>query len=265
MNFIEKYNCILCKYNKYNKNGDSCFNHQEKDEYGYPIVECKSLSNVYYGTLIKYFPFKQIYNICTEITYKKEEKYNKEMNKKYGDYSLENDEIKFVWGMKSYDDLSGSEANLYTMNDIDIVYNKKENKYMLGIETAYIFENHADECSYLKNCLVAFTKYMDDNRLKKNKPYVLFMNDLCPSMKAKSIEELYANFKIFVNGFCNQDIDTHGCEYCDTGLPLAYGRTNSQTISIRYSNELIACAYDKRVASGKIKYCPMCGKKLKEE
>ena len=130
--------------------------------------------------------------------------------------------------------------SLYTMNDIDIVYNKKENKYMLGIETAYIFENHADECSYLKNCLVAFTKYMDDNRLKKNKPYVLFMNDLCPSMKAKSIEELYANFKIFVNGFCNQDIDTHGCEYCDTGLPLAYGRTNSQTISIRYSNELIA-------------------------
>ena len=59
--------------------------------------------------------------------------------------------------------------------------------------------------------------------------------------------------------------DVKGCEYCDTGLPLAYGRTNSQTISIRYPNELISYEYDKKVAAGKIKYCPMCGKKLKEE
>lgn len=262
MNFIEKYNCILCKYNKYNKNGDSCFNHQEKDEYGYPIVECKSLSNVYYGTLIKYFPFKQIHNIRTYMSYKKEEKYNKEMNDKYGDHTLENDDIKFIWGVKSGDDLSGSDANLYTMNDIDIVYDKKNSEYMLGVETAYIFENHAAECSYLKDCLAAFTKYME---LKKNEPYRFFMNDLCTNMRADSIGELYTNFKIFVDGFCNQDIDTHVCEYCDTGLPLAYGRTNSQTISIRNSNELIACTYDKKVAAGKIKYCPMCGKKLEEE
>lgn len=59
--------------------------------------------------------------------------------------------------------------------------------------------------------------------------------------------------------------DLHGCDYCDIGIPLAYGRTNSQTISIRYPNELISYAYDKKVAAGKIKYCPMCGKKLKEE
>ena len=60
MRLFDKYNCILCKYNKYNKGDDSCFNHQEKDEYGYPIGECKSLSNIYYGTLINFFPFKQI-------------------------------------------------------------------------------------------------------------------------------------------------------------------------------------------------------------
>lgn len=176
-----------------------------------------------------------------------------------------NDDIKFIWGVKSLDDLSGSDANLYTMNDIDIVYDKKKSEYMLGIETAYLFDSFEAECNYLVDCLNAFTKYMDDNGLKRNEPYTLFMSDTCTSMAAKSIEELYMNFKIFVDGFCNQDIDTHGCEYCDTGLPLAYGRTNSQTISIRYSNELIACAYDKKVASGKIKYCPMCGKKLKGE
>ena len=58
------------------------------------------------------------------------------MNKdKHEDYSLETDEIRFIWGKKSYDDLSDLDANLYTLNDIDIVYNKKNNKYMLGVET----------------------------------------------------------------------------------------------------------------------------------
>ena len=41
MNLFDKYNCILCKYNKYNKGNDSCFNHREKDKYGYPVGECK--------------------------------------------------------------------------------------------------------------------------------------------------------------------------------------------------------------------------------
>ena len=207
MSFIDKYNCILCKYNNYNKDGGSCFNHQEKDEYGYPVGECKSLSNIYYGIILKFFPFKQIHNFRTERTWRKEEKYNEEMDKKYGDCSLENDDMKFIWGVKSWDDLSGHDACIYTMNDIDITYDKKEKKYMLGIETAYGFKTHAAECEYLQDCIKAFTKYMDDNGLEKNKPYQLFFSNPCTSMEAESIEELYTNFKIFVDGFCNQDID----------------------------------------------------------
>ena len=83
MSFIDKYNCILCKYSKYNKNGGSCFDHQEKDEYGHPIGECKSLSNIYYGVLIKFFPFKQVHDFLTERAWRKEEKYNNEMDEKY--------------------------------------------------------------------------------------------------------------------------------------------------------------------------------------
>lgn len=207
MGFIDRHNCILCKYNKYNKNGDSCFHHREKDEYGYPVGECRTLSNIYYGTLLNFFPFKQIDDFRTERTWRKEEKYTKEMDEKYGDCSLEDDDIKFIWGVKSWDDLSGADACLYTMNDIDLTYDKKKKVYMLGIETAYMFDTHADECDYLKNCLKAFTKYMDDNCLKKNEPYPLFMSNPCTSMTAETIEELYINFKIFVDGFCNQDID----------------------------------------------------------
>ena len=207
MSFIDKHNCILCKYNKYNKDGDLCWNHREKDEDGYPIGECKSLSNIYYGTILRFFPFRQIHDFRTERSWRKEEKYNEEMDKKYGDCALENNDMKFIWGVKSYDDLSNHDACMHTMNDIDIVYDKKEKKYILGIETAYMFKTHAAECGYLKDCLNAFTKYMDDNGLKKNKPYMLFFSNPCLSMEAESIEELYVNFKIFVDGFCNQNID----------------------------------------------------------
>ena len=47
---------------------------------------------------------------------------------------------------------------MYTMNDIDITYDKKKNKYILGIETAYMFKSHADECDYLQDCLKAISK-----------------------------------------------------------------------------------------------------------
>ena len=201
MKLFEKYNCILCKYNKYNKGNDSCFNHRKKDEYGYPVGECKSLSNIYYGTIVKFFPFKQIHDFRTERAWRKEEKYNEKMEEKYGDCSLETDDFKFIWGIKSYDDLSCADACLYTMNDIDIIYDKKKKEYILGIETAYLFKTYNDECKYLSDCLKAFTKYMDDNGLNKNEPFRLFMNNPCTSIMANSIEELYTNFKIFVNGY----------------------------------------------------------------
>lgn len=134
----------------------------------------------------------------------KYKKYNKDMDKKYGDSSFENDSIKYIWGVKSFDDLSGADCCLDTMNDIDIIYDKKNKKYMLGIETAYTFENYDSECVYLKKCLDAFTKYMDNNNLNKNEKFYLFFSKPETSTRANSIEELYTNFKIFVDGFCNQ-------------------------------------------------------------
>lgn len=191
---MKKYrNCMLCPYKK----EEDCSSHNK----------CYSLSNIYYGTIVKLFPFKQINNFLTEITWRKENKHMEAMDKKYGNYALETDETKFIWGIKSGDDLTGKDVCMWTMNDIDITYDKKSQKYMLGIETAYMFKCHDAECDYLRDCLRAFTKYMDDNGLKKNEPYMLFMSDPCTSMVADTIEELYTNFKIFVDGFCNQEVD----------------------------------------------------------
>lgn len=136
---------------------------------------------------------------------KKYDKECKKLDQKYGNYMLEDDDIKFIWGVKSWDDLSGEEASIYTMNDIDIIYDKKEKKYALGIETAYMFKNHAAECRYLQDCLNAFTQYMKDNNLSMNEHFMLFMNNTCCDIKADTIEELYTNFKIFVDGFCAQE------------------------------------------------------------
>lgn len=214
MRLFDKYSCILCKYKKYNKEKEyGCWEARGLDEYGYPIGECKSLSNIYYGTILKFFPFKQIHSLKTRFDYWKYDKYLEKMDKEYGNYALETDETKFIWGIKSWDDLTGQDACMWTMNDIDITYNKKKKEYMLGIETAYMFKTHVDECDYLRKCLDAFTKYMDDNGLQKNKPYILFMSNPCTSMVAESIEKLYVNFKIFVDGFCNQDVDMDK-EFC---------------------------------------------------
>ena len=187
----------------------------EKNEYGYPIGECNSLSNIYYGKFIKHFPFKQINRFLTKRAYKKKEKYDDAMDKKYGDCFVETDDLKFIWGVTSFDEWTSHEANFYTMNDIDIIYDKQKKEYILGVETAYIFETYQAECNYLQKCLDAFTQYMDDNELDKNKHYRLFMSEPCTNVRADSIEELYTNFKIFVNGFCNQNIDMGEKKYED--------------------------------------------------
>ena len=52
MKLLEKYSCIFCKYRKLNKNHDyACMDSWEKDESGYPIGKCNSLSNIYYVVL----------------------------------------------------------------------------------------------------------------------------------------------------------------------------------------------------------------------
>ena len=148
-------------------------------------------------------------NIIDKIKFwswnKKEEANERKMKKKYPTWNPENwiDDLEFVWGIKSYDCLARCDANIYTMNDIEIDFDHKDNMYYLSIETAYAFKDKQAECKYLKGLLKCLEEYMDDNGLNKNEPYMLFMNNPCTNMTAKTIEELYTNFKIFVNGFCS--------------------------------------------------------------
>lgn len=110
--------------------------------------------------------------------------------------------MQFVWGVKSGDDLTNSvEANLHTLNDIDIIYDRETGMYSLGIETAYIFESKKDEIEYLSNLLDLFSKYMIQHNYCQHEAYNLWMINPKITLEAASIPELYAQFKIFVEGY----------------------------------------------------------------
>ena len=205
MNLFDKYNCILCKYNKYNKGDDSCWNHQEKDEYGYPLGKCMSLSNIYYGKIIKWFPFNVIDKIASEILWKRADKYYKDFNED----CTENNDMKFIFGVMSWDDLSSAtEPNLLTMNDFDLIYLKDEKKYILGIETAYKFKDKQSEKEYLQELLNKFTKWMQDNGFNTDSSlnsygdmFEVFTDGININSHFDTIEDAYRTFKLLVNGY----------------------------------------------------------------
>ena len=126
---------------------------------------------------------------------------NNELKSEYEDDKYNCGSLKYIWGVKSWDDITNKNACLHTMNDIDIIYNRDTKLYNLSIETIYMFEGNKEEeeCKYLRHLLDKFSKYMDNNNLSKDYKTYLAMYDC---FSAETIEELYFKFKIFVGGYC---------------------------------------------------------------
>lgn len=183
-------NCLFCKY-KYDSN--ACFHATFEQNY-----QCPSLSNIFYGKIVKLPIIKQIYNFYEDIKLKYlEKKYDKEYISEY-----ETTNMKFIWGLKSFDDLCNCEANLHTMNDLDLIYLKDEDKYILGLETIYMFNPEEGKYEYLQDLLYNFTKFMEHNEYDTTHEFSLY-EDICITNHFDSIEEAYAAFKMYVNGFCS--------------------------------------------------------------
>jgi hypothetical protein len=130
--------------------------------------------------------------------YLEEIKINK-LIKKYPKWSYENwnNDIEFIWGIKSWDDTTGQPVCMYTMNDLELVYNHITKLYSLDIETIYQFDSFKDEVEYLEGLLDKFTEFMNKSNLKTN--YITYSKYEIVRI-AETIEELYTNFKMFVNG-----------------------------------------------------------------
>lgn len=117
------------------------------------------------------------------------------------DYIFE-DEV-FIWGIKSFDDLSDEPASLYTLNDIDLTYNGKTNLYSLGIETIFQFDDIKDEIRYITDLLDRFTDWMEECGYSTNYKlsYADVLNGVNSAQKFTSIEQAYAWFKFQVTSF----------------------------------------------------------------
>ena len=186
----EKLECILCKYKN---NPEECKKRVYSSNW-----HCPTLQNIYYGKLIDHYPFKMVHKIHVLIADNKANHYYDSFNKDF----TENDNFKFIFGIKSYDDLSyNSDANLLTMNDLDVLYNKKNNTYSWSVEYIYSFETKDGKKEYLSRLLNCFHKFMKENGYNTQVDgfHTVFAN--CTEFD--SLEECYANFKCCVNGYIN--------------------------------------------------------------
>lgn len=185
--------CIFCKY-KYDKG--ACITAALHDDW-----KCPSVSNILHGKVFKLPVIKQIYDYISD---KQMEKDLKAWEEQYISEN-ETEDMLFVWGVLSGDDLSSTTANLYSINDLDLIYYKNEHKYSLGVETNYMFKENG-HYGYMKSLLDEFTKWMNENDYDTNRELSLwkvFTDGIIINTKFESIEEAYTTFKMMVNGYCS--------------------------------------------------------------
>ncbi len=185
------WKCLKCK----NKRNDYCYN------------QCDSLNNKSYPSLSNigwHLPIiKHIKSLILDLQYKKEIK--KEEKEYISEY--ETTTMKHIFGVVAYDDLTSNHANLYTMNDLDLTYLKDKKKYILGVETIYMFKNKNGDKEYMKQLLDIFTKWMIDNNYKINSPclWEVFTDGWNINTEFDTIEDAYAMFKLLVGGYILND------------------------------------------------------------
>lgn len=164
---------------------------------------CPSVSNILYGVIFEIPIIKQVYGYVSNKRFDRQMKIEEEVFQKYGD--CEDESIKLVFGIKSYDDLCRCGANLYTMNDLEVVYHKGTKQYSISIESIYQWDDKSGIANYLQSLLNQFTKYMIDNNLSTNYKisfYDIFYGKIAIECEADTIEECYAKFKFMVEGYC---------------------------------------------------------------
>lgn len=67
----------------------------------------------------------------------------------------------YIWGLKSYDDLTpGDEPNFFTMNDIDVWFDDYDKKYHLAFEELLQFERSDGIILHLRSLADAYRRFL---------------------------------------------------------------------------------------------------------
>lgn len=138
----------------------------------------------------------------------REWRYRRKYKKLYPDWE-DNEynisEFKFIWGLRSGDDLSSfKDTNFYTMNDLDLYYDRKREVYILDIECSYIFDSTEAEVKYLRGLRESLKEYLLSQGVEFNfKPRLwnAYLGAKKAFCEADTLEELYWQFNTFVKGF----------------------------------------------------------------
>lgn len=114
----------------------------------------------------------------------------------------------FIWGILSGDDICGSQkAHFYTLNDLDIIFDRENLTYSLSIETIYGFPTEENRKNYLKELLNKLTLWMNqqgyDTNYEAKNIYSIFTYGLNINSNFESIPQLYGTFKFLVEAYCN--------------------------------------------------------------
>ena len=185
-------NFVFCKYRN---EPTKCINCHKR---------CPSVSNILYGIIFELPIIKQIYKYISDKKFDKYMKFEEDRFNKYGD--CEDEKIKLIFGTLSCDEMVRQYgATLYTMNDLDIIYNKESKKYSASVEAIYQWDDEGGIVKYLQSLLSQFTKYMIDNNLDTTYKivfYDIFYGNITMDCVADTIEECYAKFKFMVEGYC---------------------------------------------------------------
>ena len=191
----QKLNFNFCKYDHgKNKDDSKCWNCERNF--------CPSVGNILYGKIFKLPIIKQIYGIFSDVSWSIQ---NKKFEREYIN-EFENEYMKMIWGIVSSDDLtSGNIANMHTMNDLELLYDKETEDYFLSIETIYMFPAEDGDKRYMEYLLDKFTNWMDEQGYStqvKFNLYEVFTDGINIRTHFKSIEECYSCFKLLVKGYC---------------------------------------------------------------
>jgi hypothetical protein len=135
------------------------------------------------------------------IYYLKKKIAMRRLKKQYPDDEYNCGELQFIWGVTSWDNLLRTPASFYTMNDIEIYYNRYTEMYHLDIELAYRFPDDDAKIAYFAYLLDEFTQF-----IKQNDYPLYYIGELdwtFPNIKmeSESIPGLYTNFKLLVEGY----------------------------------------------------------------
>jgi hypothetical protein len=152
---------------------------------------------------MEYFEAKMDKILKKELIHsKKERKRCKKMYPDWKDDEYNCGPLKFIWGIVSEDNLGAPNPSFYSLNDLDIYYNRDTRKFLLSIETIYRFDTAEEEIAYLEKLQAKFTEYIKGQKIvfrKANFSLLPYANG--ELFSADSIEQLYFNFKLFVHGY----------------------------------------------------------------